>query len=1279
MDLNPNGDLNLQDGQFSCEDLQLLLADDELKQHKESIDASHIKLFLSPRNLDLNKSWKALEKSHKNVQLVNQASLNEASEGSWQSVLSGLSSFLNERPVEQMMETSKFTGTLRIQKPILYIFPALEGDSAFFTINGYSMLINGGYDRVRPCFWKFVNMLQQIDSVLITHNDCDALGGLSSFFGKKLLEPELKPTVLSVLANLVASVKGSASTETNGATTAANLIASEIATSKPISGLSDSELILEAIERLKIKLMPLVKSEAKPASKPEHINLYYKLGHGSLDLYVLSPFANSTDYKEFIQQQQSQAAKLGQHKSHLSVNQIFKQIPSSHCCSAVVLLVWSPVSRESSSGLRLLFTGNAPQHIVLNALEKAKDLDILSTPVYKVKNGESQQVVSLPVKKAEKVAGQANTSLNSAKATSQPNSKGNAVPTNATTEPQAKQSNRVSNIHPNSAKEIIQTKPQEKQSEKASATSAKPSKPTTATNGTAKEAPVPNVAKKPSGSTHDAKKKPKENEEDKPVKEETKITTKSSSAPITKPNGVTSQKEPKSTKSDTNNINPVSKVTSAPTSSKSDTQPKPTAAKPTSSVKPPAAPKATSSASSKEVGKKPVAKKEEVKKEVKEPHEPKIVGKKNAKPAETAKTEVKPVSGPEVTVQVKPQASAEPNPTEEIQPTTVEAPIETASNIITEPLVENAKEEVKVEITGQEEASTTEEIVEAGDAEVPEETPNKELAVEEEQEEEAQEEEKEIVGNNLSEVQEEAEEPVEMAKEVEKEDKIQELEICEETNGKDLLVETCNSSNSVQTNNYCEWPNLSPVKKDQNDDLIEEAGEELHSGENRDSSAIEAPEDQDKEVRPPVDLPLILKNDCSENMVISDSRDLIASPIACDSHAEKSFGSHDIMTRSFIDDGSQSNPFAAPVDEPVLKVHKASHDDSDLNDLNKTHELFADESQEDDVSHENKEEEDTQPINLVEVVNNTVEEKLVEVMCSLTIQSKLESQEIETEKEHNHEISHVNELPKENGVFQQNGHHQENGEHKEVEDENLVLTKLNNDICQNGHNNTEDEHEESHKPNKSLLLFDSPNSEPDARNWDLLQLPRPVNPSDSLLAQTGNAASNILDKKLTPNGKKANPATLQSPSQNNATNSDASKTAVKHQTNNGHAKIKSTNGLGIHPVYVEVSYIPAHGNVFYVDAEFFKKVRARHYVLSTEEPSESILNAIIEAKETWEDKNMQVSIIPTYESEVIRRWFISNEENLARLKIDILPAANLATLTMDDNPDLSCQCYKLEF
>jgi len=295
------------------------------------------------------------------------------------------------------METSKTVGTLKITRPVLYIFPSREGDAAYFMLNGYSILINGGYDRVKPCFWSFVSMLAQIDSVLITHPDSDALGGLGSFFAKKLVDPDVKPNVLTVLGNLIASSDYTSAPE--AAQLAANLIATESATQKGSSNYVD--LIIDSINRLKISLMPLVKTNDQPIakhnaqlnnfSKYEHVNLYFKLGQGSLDLYVLSPFSNSTEYKEFVELQQTHIAKQTHQKSHLSPNQLFKAIPLSHVTSAVVLLVWLPhVTKQTAlagenSALRLLFPGNAPQHVIINALDKVKDFEVLSSPVYKIK------------------------------------------------------------------------------------------------------------------------------------------------------------------------------------------------------------------------------------------------------------------------------------------------------------------------------------------------------------------------------------------------------------------------------------------------------------------------------------------------------------------------------------------------------------------------------------------------------------------------------------------------------------------------------------------------------------------------------------------------------------------------------------------------------------------------------------------------------------------------------------------------------------------------------
>lgn len=167
------------------------------------------------------------------------------------------------------------------------------------------------------------------------------------------------------------------------------------------------------------------------------------------------------------------------------------------------------------------------------------------------------------------------------------------------------------------------------------------------------------------------------------------------------------------------------------------------------------------------------------------------------------------------------------------------------------------------------------------------------------------------------------------------------------------------------------------------------------------------------------------------------------------------------------------------------------------------------------------------------------------------------------------------------------------------------------------------------------------------------------------------AASANTDKKsnITNGVKKATVGPTNNTTTTTTTSTNKS-TAAKQQQ---HA------AAPLHPAYVELTYIPAHGSEHHCDVDFFKRVRARHYVLSAVETSETTLNALCEGKEVWEDKQLQVSLIPTYESEALRRWFVHNEERLTRLRIDVLPAACHATITMDDNPDLTCQVYKLEF
>lgn len=61
---------------------------------------------------------------------------------------------------------------------------------------------------------------------------------------------------------------------------------------------------------------------------------------------------------------------------------------------------------------------------------------------------------------------------------------------------------------------------------------------------------------------------------------------------------------------------------------------------------------------------------------------------------------------------------------------------------------------------------------------------------------------------------------------------------------------------------------------------------------------------------------------------------------------------------------------------------------------------------------------------------------------------------------------------------------------------------------------------------------------------------------------------------------------------------------------------------GPSPVYMDLSYVPHHGNSNYATVEFFKRVRARYYVFSGTEPSKEVFNALLEAKQSWDDKDL---------------------------------------------------------
>ncbi|KAM4592633.1 microtubule-associated protein 1A [Odontesthes bonariensis] len=131
------------------------------------------------------------------------------------------------------------------------------------------------------------------------------------------------------------------------------------------------------------------------------------------------------------------------------------------------------------------------------------------------------------------------------------------------------------------------------------------------------------------------------------------------------------------------------------------------------------------------------------------------------------------------------------------------------------------------------------------------------------------------------------------------------------------------------------------------------------------------------------------------------------------------------------------------------------------------------------------------------------------------------------------------------------------------------------------------------------------------------------------------------------------------------------------KSSSGSQKSGSAAAPGL-PVYVDMAYIPNHCSAKNVDQEFFKRVRSAYYVISgndgaSAEPSRGVLDALLEGKSQW-GSNLQVTLIPTHDTEVTRDWYQQTHERQQELNIMVL--ASSSTVVMQDESFPAC---KIEF
>ncbi|KAL5245379.1 hypothetical protein ACI65C_012789 [Semiaphis heraclei] len=349
-----NGSWILQDGSFSVTDF--------LDAYKTAEAQRTIRLHENKIRTELycsgDADWNQVSRVKGTRFLINPAAKIVENE-SIESIVRWLCDKIEVAELDILLEGSQVVGNIRFSRPTLYVFPAGQGDSALFGINGFNMLIDGGAGR-NSCFWGFARHLDRLDAVLLTRLNSTNLEGVASFLKRKTMS-SLYPQIGHFFCNF----------KTRKQISSPNVDAKQDILS--ISLIDTAQSIITDLKQLQLRPHLCYRN-----INLEPINLYHKVGHGKLDMYVLNPSKDSKEVKDFLAKWNEGDQKLFNPTKDL-------QFPLPNIISVCTLLVWQPANPNTTI-TRILFPGSSPQNKIFESLERVRHLDFLKHPSCSIKS-----------------------------------------------------------------------------------------------------------------------------------------------------------------------------------------------------------------------------------------------------------------------------------------------------------------------------------------------------------------------------------------------------------------------------------------------------------------------------------------------------------------------------------------------------------------------------------------------------------------------------------------------------------------------------------------------------------------------------------------------------------------------------------------------------------------------------------------------------------------------------------------------------------------------------